>query len=198
MHSRRLASLLIGAWLGASVFMDFTAIENFRSVDHFLNAPSAVTADQIRVMGGKTEARIFLRHQAGELNRYLFEQWEYTEIALGLAVLMTFVFGRGEVAKAALALTALMLIVVAAGRFFLTPEITRLGRLLDYPNTPGANTGLFWRLHGVYSGLELLKLALGLGVAGSLILQRTDRKKFVREHEKLSRGRTPSASPGIS
>jgi hypothetical protein len=59
--------------------------------------------------------------------------------------------------------------------------------LLDYPNTPGANPALFWKMHGAYSGLELLKLALGIGVVGSLLIKTTDRKKFAREQARIAR-----------
>jgi hypothetical protein len=187
MHTRRLASLFIGAWLAASILMDFVVISNFRQVDEFLTAPSPLAVQQIHSMGGKTEARIFLRHEVGELNRYLFEQWEYAQIVLGVALLGVFLFGHGDTSKAGLVLTICMLVVVLIDRTILTPQITTLGRLLDYPNTPGADKSLFWTLHGTYSGLELLKLAFGLGVAGILLANFTDRKRFVKEHEKLSR-----------
>ena len=46
-------------------------------------------------------------------------------------------------------------------RFYITPEIVRLGRLIDF--APHAQErGTFWKFHGAYSGVELLKLALGL------------------------------------
>jgi hypothetical protein len=56
-----------------------------------------------------------------------------------------------------------MLASVAAQHFFLTPEITELGR-----HEPV--TAHFWMLHGIYSGIEILKLALGAVLA--LVLQR--------------------------
>jgi hypothetical protein len=194
MHSRRLASLLIGAWLAASIFMDFTAIQNFRSVDRFLSAPGPLGAEQIKAIGGRSEARVFLRAGAAETNRFLFEQWEYTQLALALVLLTVFVFGHGDVPRAALLLAILMMAIVAADRFLLTGEITRLGRLLDFPNTPGADEALFWKLHGVYSGLELLKIALGLGVAGTLVIRHTDRNRFAREHAKMTRPQTGTAA----
>ncbi len=190
MHSRRLASLLIGAWLAASIFMDFAAIHNFRSVDRFLAAPGPLAAEKIRDVGGRAEARTFLRAQAAEVNRYLFEQWEYAQLALGVLLLMVFVFGHGDAPRIAMLLTVLMLCIVGVDRFVLTGQITRLGRLLDYPNTPGADPALFWRLHGIYSGLELLKLALGASVAGLLLIRHKDRSRFVREHAKIAKSRS--------
>jgi hypothetical protein len=58
MHFRRLASFLIGAWLAASVLMDFCVIQNFREVDRFLEGGDPVS---VHALGGRTEARVFLR-----------------------------------------------------------------------------------------------------------------------------------------
>ncbi len=187
MHSRRLASLLLGGWLIASLLSDFVIIQNFRSVDRFLAEPSVVSAQYIKAVGGHDQARLFLRQEVGERNRYLFEQWEIFQIILGLALLATVVFGHGDPSKATLLSAAAMLLIVCLARFYLTPRITELGRLIDFPDQPGANPGLFWKLHGLYSGLEILKLALGCFCAGSLLIRFTDRKRFVRERERLAR-----------
>ncbi len=194
MHSRRLASLLIGAWLAASIFMDFTAIQNFRSVDRFLSAPGPLTAEHIRSIGGREQARVFLRAEAAEANRFFFEQWEYSQLVLGVMLLAVFVFGHGDAPRIAMVLTILMLCIVAADRFLLTGEITRLGRMLDYPGTQGAEPATFWRLHGIYSGMELLKLALGLGIAGLLVIRHKDRTRFVREHARTAGQRSGTAA----
>jgi hypothetical protein len=51
---------------------------------------------------------------------------------------------------------------------YLTPAIVSLGRELDFvprePAPPGMSR--FWVLHAAYTSLEMLKLALGLLVAG--------------------------------
>jgi hypothetical protein len=108
---------------------------------------------------------------------------------------MVFIFGHGDPPRISLLLSVLMLCIVAVDRFALTGQITQLGRLLDYPGSPGADAGLFWKLHGIYSGLELLKLALGIGVAGTLVIRHTDRTKFVREHAKAARQRSGTTAP---
>jgi len=60
--------------------------------------------------------------------------------------------------------------------FFLTPEITRLGRAIDFvpPGTSSADRTRFWTLHGAYSGSELVKLGLGL-VLEVLLVRRRNR-----------------------
>jgi len=165
--------------------MDLTAIQNFRGVDRLLNAPEHGPAEQIRSLGPQ-QARQLLRYQAGEMNRLLFEQWERAQIAIGLAVLLVLVFGRGEVSKAALILTLLMLAILAADRMWLTPKIAELGRFLDYSSPSQEIARKFWALHGTYSTLELLKIAAGLGLAVILMRRHTDRGRFVRDYANAS------------
>jgi hypothetical protein len=188
MHSRRFASFLIGAWLAASIFMDVVAIQNFRSVDRFLSDPGPLAAADIHMLG-KGEARILLRHQAGEANRFLFEKSEQIQIVLGIAFIGALLFAHMDAPRVPMILGLLMLAILAVDRFYLTPEITRLGRQLDYATAPNGDTAVFWRLHGFYSGLELLKLALGFTAATLLIVRFRDRKFFAREH---------ASSPSVS
>ncbi len=187
MHSHRLASLLLGGWLLAGILMDFMAIQNFRTVDRFLAEPSVFAAQDIKTLGGHDQARLFLRQEVGERNRFLFEQWEIVQIILGVALIGTMIFGHGDPSKSTLLTAGAMLVIVCVDRFYLTPRITDLGRLIDFPGQPGANPALFWAMHGWYSGLELLKLALGFMCAGTLLIRFTDRKRFVREREHLTR-----------
>jgi hypothetical protein len=184
MHYRRLASFLIGAWLAASALMDFCVTQNFREVDRFLERADPGAVQQVQALGGRDEARNFLRREAGELNAFLFERWEIAQLVLGALLLGGFLFG-GDAPRAALLLTTGMLAIVAVNRFYLTPEISRLGQLPVDAH--------FWMLHGISSGLELLKLAMGLIAAGTLVLRHTDRKRSVRDHENVPRTASPLA-----
>ena len=69
-----------------------------------------------------------------------------------------------------------MLAIVVLMLVYLTPAIVSLGRSLDFvprdPAPPGMSR--FWVLHAAYTSLEMLKLALGLLVAG-LIARRDGR-----------------------
>ena len=68
-------------------------------------------------------------------------------------------------------LTASMYALLLLERFYLTPEIVRLGRLIDFiPHAAKSiERDVFWRFHGAYSGVELAKLALGLLLSGRLV-----------------------------
>ena len=153
--------------------MDMVAIQNFRSVDRLLDAPPPQLAERIASMGGHDGARVLLRHQVAEQNRWYFETWEQIQIALGTVLFVVLVFGAGR-DRWMLVTTLAMLGIVLIMHFFLTPEITRLGRAIDFV-PPGADSGdraHFWRLHGAYSGSELIKLALGIVLAALLVRRR--------------------------
>ena len=156
---------LLGAWIAGSLFMIMVATQNFRSVDRLLSAPAGA-ASQIEKLG-HDEARAFLRYQVSEQNRWYFETWEKIQLALGLALLaVTLRQGRMSVA-----LAAGMLALLVAQRFWITPEIVRIGRLIDFaPQAPERQT--FWMFHNAYSAAELAKLALGFLLSGRLIFSK--------------------------
>src|SRR5713226_3101025 len=177
MHFRRLASLLVGSWLMGCALMDMVATQNFRSVDRLLSAPSAQAAEQIRAIGGHNPARAFLRYQVAEQNRWYFENWERMQIALGVILVLVLLFGSVP-DRFALLLTVLMLAAVLVMHFFLTPEITRLGRSIDFTpqGTPSSERARFWNFHGAYSATELVKLGLGVALAVRLLRRRKRRE----------------------
>ena len=148
--------------------MIMVATQNFRSVDRLLAAPGRAGA-QVETMG-HSEARTFLRFQVSEQNRWYFQTWEKIQLALGVALLAS-ALRHGKVL---FGLAALMFALLLAERFYLTPEIIRLGRIIDFvpPAVSSPERDTFWRFHGAYSAVELLKLALGFLLSGRLIFGR--------------------------
>ena len=160
------ACWLLGGWIAGSLFMILVATQNFRSVDRLLASPAGAAASIERM--GREEARTFLRYQVSEQNRWYFETWEKIQLALGLALLALTL--RQDRMSAALA--AGMFVLLLAQRFWITPEIVRIGRLIDFsPQAPERPT--FWIFHGAYSAVELTKLALGFFLSGRLIVGKT-------------------------
>ncbi len=88
-------------------------------------------------------------------------------------------------------LTVLMLGIVLLMHFFRTPEITRLGRAIDFvsPGTPSPDRARFWTFHGAYSASELIKLGLGILLAVVLVRRRGKRTEQVVDNaaQNLSR-----------
>ena len=149
--------------------MIMVATHNFRSVDQLLASPGRAGA-QVQKLG-HSEARTFLRYHVSEQNRWYFRTWETIQVvALGLALLAATLRQSKFGYRWALAL----FLLVMTERFYITPEIIRLGRLIDFvpPAVSSPERDTFWRFHGAYSAVELLKLALGFLLSGRLIFGR--------------------------
>jgi hypothetical protein len=168
MNIRSFTCWLLGAWIAGSLFMIMVATQNFRSVDRLLAAPAGAGA-RIEQMG-HDEARTFLRYHVSEQNRWYFETWEKAQLALGAAL----VAGAFRERKIFGLIAAAMLALLLLERFYLTPEIVRLGRLIDFvpqaASSPERDT--FWKFHNAYSGIELTKLGLGFFLSARLIFGR--------------------------
>ena len=148
--------------------MIMVATQNFRSVDRLLAAPASGAA-QVEIMGHDA-ARTFLRYQVSEQNRWYFETWEKIQLGLGILAIAA----ASRTSKTLGALAAVMFALLLAERFYITPEIIRLGRLIDFvpqaAQAPERDT--FWKFHGAYSGIELTKLALAFFLSARLIFKR--------------------------
>jgi hypothetical protein len=184
---RRIAAIALGGWLGAATFADFAVTQNFQTVDRFLSSPgSNATAMELQKIGAERE-RPILRRNAGEENGFLFEGWETAELAIG-AVLIGLLLAGGKRSGLLLAPAVLMLVIVATQRFYLSPEVTGLGRrIADLsaadPRGPQLDSQ-FWTAHGIYSGLEIFKLLLGAFLAVLLVLpHKRDLGLAVHDHE---------------
>ncbi len=181
MQFHRLATFIIGIWLGVGIFMDLVATQNFQNVGRVMGSMDLRAVETAKKVADRDAARMLLRYFAGEANRYLFEQWEWTELLLGLALLMVLVF-CGTNQKLALSLCIVMMCLVAAQRFKLTPMITTLGRELEFSTSASRR---FAAYHAAYGYVELTKLALGVVVALRLLIRpRASKKAFVREYER--------------
>jgi hypothetical protein len=184
---RRLAAILLGVWLGAGIFADLAVTQNFQTVDRFLAAPGSIGTSVELNRTGRDHARLILRRNAGEENNFIFLNWERGEIILGIALLATLFFG-GRPQKLMLAGALSMLLIVAVQHFFLSPEVTDMGRkLADLPDD-AALTKRFWMFHGIYSGSEILKLLVGFALAVRLCIRRkSDPDQFAKEFEMQQR-----------
>jgi hypothetical protein len=174
-HYRRIASFLLGLWLGGGLLMAWIAIEGFRSVDQLLAAPSPVVGIQIKALG-PGGARALLRYQAAEQNRRYFETWEVVQLILATGFLSFLLFGSHE-GKFSLLLLLLMFLITAAQRFLMTPELSALGRTFDFipADMPSVERNRFWMLHSLYTGSEILKWGLGLVLGVLLVFHRPGR-----------------------
>ena len=189
MHHHRIAAFLSGCLILGSLFMIFVATENFQTVDRVLARPAPEAAQMFQTLG-PDNSRLLLRYLAGEENRLFFVAWELAEIALGIALTAILLFAMRSGLLAGMA--GGMVIIALFQHFRVTPEMISLGRLIDF----GAGAGSvaysqFWRLHGLYGVLEVLKLVLVMVVAGFLLFG--PRKRAVAGQDPTSERRESAA-----
>jgi hypothetical protein len=164
------------------MIMDIAAIASFRSVDRFLADPGIPSA-QLLHGAGHENTRILMRREAAEANGWLFERWEWIQLITGLSLFLVLVFGQRP-PKIPIGICLLMLVLVLVERLSLTPNIIRLGRLVDFlpagPQIPDrVQFGLY---HNAYSVIDIVKIVMGFAIAGILILRRPpDPELFARE-----------------
>ena len=168
--------MLLGAWLAGSLAMIAVATQNFRSVDRLLAAPSSSAVQQIETLG-PAPARAFLRYLVAEQNRFYFENWEKIQLGLGILLLLTLLMSGS---RPAALVCLLMLAAVAIMHWLLTPQIVELGRAIDFlPAGQASEQRIrFWDYHGAYSATELVKLGLGVLLAGMLLVGRRRSQGF--------------------
>jgi hypothetical protein len=111
----------------------------------------------------------------------LLEDWGWAQIALGGFLLLFLLLATDE-RQRSLALALFMLALSAGQRLLLTPEMAAWGRALDYAPA-GAQiverTSLL-TIENIYLGMEALKWAAGLLLAGRLTLRPHGRSGRVR------------------
>jgi len=162
MHSVRLTCFALGFWLAGGLFMAFVATQNFRSVDRLLQEPNPVAHLKLKALD---DPRQVLRYQVSEQNRFYFEYWEIAQLILG-ALLFFFILFATREDKVTLGIVVMMILITAAQRFYLTPQIVTLGRAQDFgPSVKG-----FSALHMSYVSVEMSKWILGFGVASRLVI----------------------------
>ena len=163
-------ALLLGGWLIGTVVVGAVATENFFMVDRLLNSVESSRQflnDAAQMPPG--EARLMLRHLASELNRFYFQAWEWIELVLG-GTLLVLAALKLKSRKLTIGF-AIMLGITLLMRFYLTPGLILVGRLLDFAprNPPPPGLAYFGLLHATYSTLALVKLFIGIWMAVVLV-----------------------------
>jgi hypothetical protein len=161
------ALVLLGVWLAGTVCVSVVATQNFYTVDRLLAKRATPAFNAIVDREGQPQAREFLRYLSSELNRLYFQIWNGTQVMIAW-VMVWLVRKQRPAIRWLVAAMVISTMAVAA----MTPEIVSLGRSLDFvprePAPPGMSR--FWVLHGAYTSLEMIKLAIG-AIATLLLVQ---------------------------
>ncbi|HET8549219.1 MAG TPA: hypothetical protein VFL57_14495 [Bryobacteraceae bacterium] len=173
MHTRRLASFLLGAWLAGSILLSFiVAGQNFAQVDRILETPPGQIGKDINDLG-EDVARQMFRYQAAETNRFLFQIWGIIQLGIALAFL-TAVTITAHRNKLLMLGGLLMLLITCLETLYLVPSMTALGRQFDFlpPAATSPERDTHQTLHVWSEILEVVKLIAGLVLAGRLLFDR--------------------------
>jgi len=181
MHHRRLATLLLGAWIAGSLFMAAVATGNFRAIDEVLESASPPIPEALDTLGTE-KLRISLRLLAAEQNRRHFAHWEWAQLGLGFVLALTLLFGTHS-GRLMLGAAGLLVVLVVIQHWLLSPELAASAKVLElsYPNEISADKARFEIYHRVYSGLELVKIGIAAGLAARLLLYRSRRRRDFRQ-----------------
>jgi hypothetical protein len=173
MHTRRLATLLLGIWICLSVSMSVVATQNFMGVDRMLSAPDPEAQKTISKLASG-QARQLLRYQIGELNAYYFEVygWAQMSIALLMGILLLFATNGHRLTTI---LSGVLVMLVVFQHFFLAREIIFLGQNLAY-HTDGMQESRFHEFHSAFGTIEVVKGALLLLIGFKLLVKRERRR----------------------
>ena len=161
----RWAMLAIGMWICGTLIVSFVAAENFFTVDRLLTGSMNSTFPILVGKLGQPQSRDLLRYLSSELNRLYFQAWNVMQFVIGALIL--WLIARNPAATKARWGIVVMLAVVVLMMVWLTPEITALGRSLDFVprDPPPPSMHRFWILHGTYTILEIGKLIVAVIVA---------------------------------
>jgi len=175
MHATRIATFLLGVWIGCCVFMDLLALQNLRLVRPIINS-AGPGADEIIRKTSPEQITLLLRHFASEQYRYYFSTWELIQIpvALLLAAVLYFAAEKRWIPQV---LCGLMLALVLF-QLAIHPELAYRGREADFP--PGSRTfgtqARAWALSEVWIGAESVKLLIG-GLLTVLVIGHKSRRR---------------------
>jgi hypothetical protein len=161
---QRWAMFVFGMWVAGSVFVSFIASQNFYTIDRLLDASESAAFRSAVEQSGRQDARDLLRYLSSELNRLYFQAWNVAQAVLAVAAFWLAGRRGSSKVRAGLALMSVIVLVMLA---WLAPEITRVGRSLDFvPRDPApVQLATLGMLHAAYAVLEVLKLVAGIFVA---------------------------------
>jgi hypothetical protein len=175
-HTRRISTFLLGAWILGCVLIDYISVRALESAGIVLNSPPEPVGQIVGKLGYDSAAQ-FVRHSVMEQMRRLSYTWEEGQILLALA-LGGCLFLATQRRMFPLVFCGLMLTLVLFQHIALSPEIAYRGRAADFP--PGSvDMGINLRLlalQQVYFGVEVVKLIAGGLLASYLFVFRTQRR----------------------
>jgi hypothetical protein len=198
MHTRRLATFLLGIWIGCGGLMALLVMENLRSAARVMDSGSPPAYKLIDKLGSG-DAALLLNYQAAEESRYYLSLWENAQMALAIVLGACLYLGTQ---KKILPLTfcGAMLALVLFQHFLVAPELAFRAREAAFP--PGnAAFGTRTRLllmEQVYWGVEGGKFLIGAVLTVYLLLFRSGRRSRMTSADLADTRSVRSVRPSVN
>ena len=175
MRYRRIICFLLGIWVGVSAMLAIASYQNFNTVETVLKE-SPEPGIRIFKTLGPSDARLLLRYTAGREHTSTYETWEDIQFGIGLLLMAMLFLDASTRMLSPVPLG--MILIVAFMHFKIAPELGWINHIYAFlPSSAEFQArGQFWRLHAVYTTLDLLKGALGLGLVIFLCSQQSTRQ----------------------
>ena len=159
MHTRRLLTAVLGAWLAGTALVAYVATDNFAHAAQVLQSKDPKVRRMVQLLGEK-DARQLLRHEASEMNRTYFSRWQETQLLLCVVIIGMLFQARAKAPSFAMA--GVMLLATMGNYFAVTPNVIGLGSLMDFsgPEEFPIERARFAAMHSAYGGIELVKIGL--------------------------------------
>lgn len=175
-HTRRVATFLLGAWLGGSLMMILIQTANVHFTTSLLATPSDQATAFMKHSPAQPDMALAMKYQASEQNRRYQDIWE--DVQFGLAIILAATLFLGTQRRIfPMVICGLMLVMLIFEHVGVTPELAFRGRETDFPPGNAAVDPLvrMYALGQVYAWVEGFKLILGILLAGYLFIFRTRR-----------------------
>ena len=175
MHTRRVATFILGVWLGGSLMMLLLQTANLHFTASLLATPSDQAAEFLK-HGAQQDYALMMHYQAAEQNRRYEDIWEDVEFGLG-AILAATLFLGTQRRIFPMAICGLMLVMLIFEHVGVTPSLGYRGRETDFPPGNAAVDALvrMYALGQIFAWVEGSKLVLGILLAGYLFIFRARR-----------------------
>lgn len=175
MHSTRVATFLLGAWIACCVLLDLISLQNMRLAAQMLNS-AIPPAGKIIQDAGREPVGQLLHHFAAEQYRYYFTVWGLTQVAGGL-VLAAVLYLAMEKRVLPLVLCGAMVALVLF-QLAIHPELAFRGQEADFP--PGSQSigvrARMFLLIEIWVGVEAAKLIVGGVLVGYVFTYKSLRR----------------------
>jgi hypothetical protein len=159
-----LAIAILGAWIMSTLCMWFAATQSFKTVESVAKRADPQFVSITKPLGD-VATRVVLRYMASEINRALFWGYGALQIALG-AILLLLLWRETPRNAVDIGVVATMLALAVILMLVIMPPIISLGRSIDFlpRHPPPAVMPRFRALHGLFTGLDGVKLLAGIGL----------------------------------